>query len=711
MFALTQQSIAHPWRTVVLWLVLVAISLPFALQLAGQLKAGGFSNPRGEGAQAQRTLEQTFGDAPNSLQVAVHSPAPANAAAVTTVLDVVQTFPDVTAVQSPQTDATLLSQDGRTALVHVNFGVDNTTTQNHVPALRRALTDAVLSARLGDLQVNVTGAPALDYDLNVQSKADATRAELIAFPLLCIVLLLVFRSVGAMLAPLALAGVALVVTQALGFALAQLTDLSILFTNGGSLIGLAVAVDYSLFIVKRYREQLAAGHNYAPALDIAMKTAGRSVMFSALAVVVALSALFIPRIMVFTSIALAGVLVTVVALAISMTLLPAALTLMGGKIHWLSLHRKAPQQPEKIKSDGNARQSTRTRLRAGGALLGLIALMLLLAAPMLAIRLEVPVASASILPDRADSRIGIERLRADIGSQGLFPIHVVLTGTNPAQVQVGAQRAAELIADLPKVSQVQTQSSGGSPAVVRILVFTGAEPDSPAAHNLVRTLRTQLQNLAGTGLQVQVTGATAQGIDFDDLVVGSVPVILGGVAVATFVLLVWAFRSWRLPLMALVLNALVVCASLGVLTAVFQGWLDEPINSVTPLLLFAVMFGLSMDYLVIMISRMQELFRAGIPHDTAVRTGLKRTRGLVNGAALIMVAVFASFGTAEISIVRQLGLGLAVAVLLDAVVVRLLLMPAALQLLGPRVWGRSLPDDASSPTVHAEPMVPAGHGL
>jgi len=730
----TRWSVARPWRTVQLWVVLVLVSMPLAFMLTNNLKAGGFTNPRGEGAIAQQELQKAFNEAPNSLEVVVHNPSGDVTAAAAKAVGVAKSFPHVVKVSDYTQNPKWLSADRSTSLVQVDFGADNTTTQNLVTQLRGDLQHALPSA----VASHVTGAPALDYDLNVQSKADATKAEMIAFPLLFIVLLLVFRSVGAMIVPLVMSGLALVVTQALGFLVAKVTDLSILFTNGVSLIGLAVAVDYSLFIIKRYREELAEGADYAPALQTAMRTAGRSVFLSALAVVVALSALFVPRLMVFTSIGLGGVLVTGVSLALAMTLLPAVLILMGRRINWGSLRKGKSARTPRVRPVAST-----SRIRSLGIMVGLVVVFGALAYPMTGITLQVPTASASILPTHMDSRQGIDELRKDIGIAGLFPIQIVLTSKDGQQLLTAVRSADAVAKQQSQTASVQSVDTLGLPAaslqqasrgdlntlptgasqafgqmwtsngghlVARLVVLTNADPDSAAAHDLVAGLRKDLPPAVSGGVGTAVTGATAQGADFDKVVVGSIAAILAIVALATLLLLTWAFRSWRLPLLALALNALVVSASLGVLTVVFQWMFNSPVNSVTPLLLFAIMFGLSMDYMVIMISRMRELYIAGLSHTEAVAGGLRRTAGLVNGAALIMVAVFASFGTAEISIVRQLGLGLATAVTLDAVVVRVLLMPAVLRVMGPKVWGRVqvLPAPISTPVLESNPPIPVG---
>lgn len=699
MSRITEWAMRHAWWTIAAWLLVAVAMLPLAATLEGQLKAGGFQDPNGESATATSTLHRVYGEPENSLQLVVRTDHGSRAdvqAAVEQVASLARATPHIEHVTTAADNPALASNDGRTSLVALGVDADNTTTQNMVEGLR----DEIARSVSGPVEVDVTGAPALDYDLNVQSKADATRAEMIAFPLLFIVLLLIFRSVAAMLVPLTLAGMTLVITQGIGNLLARVTDLSILYTNGVSLIGLAVAVDYSLFIIKRYRDELheaPPGETAGPSLRTAMSTAGHAVVFSGLAVVVALSTLLIPRLMVFTSIGLAGVAVTLVALGMSMTLLPAVLTVLGRRIDWGRLRSRssAGRRPTTEPTDAPV-----SRWRAAAVLVLLVGAFVAMALPLTGMRLQVPVASASILPTSADSRQGVDALRDSLGTELLFPVQVVVSGQAAGQVRATADdlaRWGQTLDDVTRAVVDDHEARDGSATVARVTLFTAADPDSDAAHELVRDVRDELTSVSGPGVSASVGGATAVGTDFDQAVVKAVPAILGAVTLATLLLLGSAFRSWRLPLLALGLNGLVVCASLGLLTLVSQQVLGEDVNSVTPILLFAIMFGLSMDYLVIMISRMREYFTAGLGHDLAIRRGLRQTAGLVNAAAVIMVAVFASFMSAQISIVRQLGLGLAVAVLLDAVIVRRYLMPAALQVLGPRVWGRQV-----TPTVSNE---------
>ncbi|WP_405584616.1 MMPL family transporter [Streptomyces sp. NBC_01190] len=735
---LTTFSIARPKAVIAAWLLLLFLAAPFALQLEGALKTGGFSNPRGESVHAQHTLETAFKEAPNSLLVVLHDKAGAVQGSIDEARKAAQRT-GVSAIVDDSAHPEWLSKDGRTTFLQVGFTSDSTTVQNLVPDVEKDVQQAVGK----DVEVDVTGAPALDRALNVHSKEDVTRAEMIAFPVLFVVLLLVFRSVAAMAVPLVMAGVTLASTQAIGYGMTKFTDVNSLFANIVSMVGLAVAVDYSLFIIKRFREELAEGRSVPSALERTMRTVGHSVLFSGIAVVVALSALFIPRAMSFTSIALGGVAVAVVAVAMAMTLLPAVLMLLGHRINWGSLRRrgKAAAATQDVTTAGAPAPVKGGRFvkRPGLVLVGLLIAFVALASPAAMLTLRVPVASANILPAGDSARVGMERVKQDIGVRAMFPVEVVLTAdakNSPSLLKAasgiagyaktakgadGVQAVTTLgvpAAALPqaladgtgldaagKAALSQVWTHDGGKVVTRVVVTPASDPDSASAHHLVDELRSQLKKETGPGVKGELAGATATGSDFDTLVLHSVPLVVITVALLSFVLLFLAFRSALLPLLALGFNFLVVGGALGFL-ALVSNTSDHSINSVTPLMLFAVMFGLSMDYMVIMFGRMREMYLGGDSHREAVLGGLARTAGLVNGAAAIMVAVFVSFTSAQISIVRELGISLAAAVILDAIVIRRLLMPAAMLLIGDRIWGhlRRTSDEAASAADQSTPV-------
>lgn len=712
----------HPLRraprlVLTAWVILVAVAAALALQLDGALSGGGFTAPRAEALVTQAGIERDFGDAPNQVVVVLDGDDAISPAAIdeTTAL---LTEHGAVSVTTPGQRPDYASADGRTVVITAGFDGDNTVAQNLTPDLQEGVSDLA-----GGVDGYVTGQPALDYQLNAHSKEDALRAELIVFPVLIIVLLIVFRSVAAAVVPLLIAGSSLAIALGVGYLIARETDVSNLYSNIVSMIGLAVSVDYSLFIVKRFREELSHGRSVRDAVDVAMARAGHSVLFSGAAVIVALAALLVPRVMAFTSIALGGMIVTAVALVLTHTVLPSLLILLGRRIDWgrVPLPSRRPRRASgstaaDSTSTGTGMRGRPSPTRAMSAVVALVGVVGLLAvsSPALGLSLQSPVASATVLPEDDPARIGLDVAAARIGVDDLFPLQVVIGADDASELVDDVAKASRLLqehADVASVTSVTTSgidpallpallasdeapaelgalwAEGSAGTVARLLVTTDDGPDSVEAHDLVREIRDELPDELGSSSTVAVAGATAQGLDFDETLVDSLPTIAVLVFVATFLLLIVAFRSVTLSLLALAFNALVVGASLGALTLVQSLTSDVPLNSVTPVLLFAVMFGLSMDYMVIIIARIAETYERGAVFGSAVTDGLRATRPMINSAALIMIVVFLAFMTGQISIVREIGLGLAIAVALDAVVIRTIVLPSVLRAIGPGVFG------------------------
>ena len=714
--SLTRVASRHPRAVVAAWLLVLAAAAPFALQVNGALKSGGFTDPHGPAAKASATLARAFGDDTDALFVVLHGHRDVRAA-LPSALRAIERVPGLRQIRTYQVNPQWLSRDHRTTMVEAILNLNETAAVNQVAPLRARLATA-LHGRGAAAQV--TGSPALDHDLNVQSQDDVERAEMIALPILLIVLLLVFQSFAAVGLSLSIAVIAIVITNAIGLFVARATGVSILFSNAVSMIGLAVGVDYGLFILKRFREERAAGATVDHAVDRAMASAGRSVLLSGFAVLAALSTLLIPGVMVLSSIVLGAGVVTCIALALTMTFLPAMLTLFGARLSRptsrFKLRRKAPA--------GGLQSMLAKLYRRPGILLVVVAIgTAALAYPLAGLRLQVPVASASILPSNDEARAALTRLQHDLGTRNLFPVEVVLSApksVSERELVATVATVSKVAARDPRVASVVSvtdvapaavldRALAGGPAALparvaaalravwtsgpagtqtRVLITPSVGPDTLSAHQLVAALRERLPALVHAPIRLGLTGATAEGADFDHVLMGAFPLIVAAVALVTLILLALAFGSITLPLIALALNTIVLTASMGVLVRLFQPSAGQSINSITPVLLFAVTFGLSMDYMVIMLSRIRESYRTDGDHRKAVIEGVGRTALMVNGAAAIMVAVFVSFATAQISIVRELGVGLAVAITLDAVVIRLLVMPAALLLFGPRVWGR-----------------------
>lgn len=680
----------------VVWLLLSALGVVGALQLNGAVKAGGFNDENGTSFVGQEVNEHAFGDPANQLTVVLNSDSRISSEVLDNVSTGIETLPNIDSVIDGRALDSLSSDSGKTQILQVGVAADNTTTQNMIPDLRDRVETAVEGE---EVTSHVTGAPALDYDLNIQSQQDALRAEIIAFPLLILVLLLIYRAVGPTLVTLLVAGACLIGTQGIGTLLASFLDVSNMYITAASLIGLAVSVDYCLFLIARYKEFLIAGHPPEDALRRATNTAGHSIRFGGLSVIAALCALFIARNMVFSSIAMAGIVVTSIALLALTTLVPAAIMLLGdrfffGKLPGYEKTMRAPEDKEK--------RTSSLPLKSPLLAVVLIAVPLLIAAtPLASIKLQVPVASSSILPAGMDSREGIEIIESELNARELFPTMVTFAGTEGQLAQELDAEVEEFLADIEEVPHVDQVFASGTPAeqyspyplsaekegraYKRVVITSTDLPDSDAAHEMVADIKKAADEYPDTF----VSGATAQGDDFDRLVQKSIPWIVGFVLLISLLLLGWAFRSWRLATLAVVLNGLVVSAAMGCLSLLWKAVTGEAINSVTPIVVFAIVFGLSMDYMVLMASRMKEQFASGSTHRDAIAEGVAHTSRLIISAAIIMIGVFLSFMVAEISIIQELGLGLAMAVALDALIVRPILLPATLALLGEKVWGKA----------------------
>ncbi|WP_053958189.1 MMPL family transporter [Sulfobacillus thermosulfidooxidans] len=736
--------IRHAKWVIVVWLVVLIISVSVAPRLPRTLSAGGFSNPRSESAVASQIMARDFpAQNPNTLLIVIANvQTQVTTSSVREVIDHLagrlrrQSWVQhvTTAYQPP--NPVMIGDHGHATYLIVRLATTHSTVaQNLVPQLTRLVAHSLPPFD----RFWVTGGPALNAALNTATQHDVTAAERIAFPLLIVVLLWVTRSVMATLIPLGVAGFVLPTSMALAYVVARHLTLNILLTNAISMIGLGVVVDYALFIVSRYRQEL---DNVVPAVAIqrAMTSAGRAVFFSGVTVLVSLAALFLAHLMIFTSIAVGGVLVVAVAVAAAWSLLPAGLVLIGTQIRRGTLPGASwPQAMTRW------RRWVNRIVRHPWAFLvpGILGLGVL-AVPVASLRMQVPVASARALPSHSPARQGLSFLTAHFATRDLFPIDIVITSprslTTPQALQPIVQLTAHVMAEpgvtavigpttwargwsaaqyavadqrwhtLPPamqdaVTQTVAVTHGARDALIRVVPRAG--PNAVATHVLVARLRHSMPRwVAGTGLSAWIGGQTATGYDFDQSVQHRLPWIILAVFGVSLVILTWTFRSWILPLQALLFNGLVTLASLGGLTAVFQwGWGTGQgtgsLNSVTPVVLFAVLFGLSMDYEVFIVSRIREYRLTGLSTTHSIRQGVAETARLVTGAAAIMIAVFGAFATVPVGVVRQLGFALALAIALDALIVRPVILPAAMRLFGEFNWwnGRRLSQSLSTPGI------------
>jgi len=623
-------------------------------------------------------------------------------------------------------DARWVSKDGRRGVAMVELhGRAPAFASMVVPSAPPEIYEALRAqARSDTLEILPFGPMALNYDFTQMVKADLRRAELVVLPIVLALLIVVFGSVVAAALPLAVG----LLGVAAGFAaiavLAHLMPVSAYASNVVSMIGLGVSIDYSLFVVSRFRDEMRV----APpreALARALATSGRTVLFSGLTVAIGLLGMILLRMGSISTIGIASTIVVAFAVAYSLTLLPALLAILGPHVNALPVRWFARSSGPGF-WPGLARA---VMARPWIVLLPVVALLLLLGAPFRHIRLGTP--DVSTLPANSESRRGQELLKSQFPELEANTIVVVLH--YPEGGGLTAARVRELyglsrwLAAQPGITRVTSAASLdekmtldqylqlaatprpllppafqlllaqlAGPRLAVISAQTSLAEDSDAARALVRAIRTEHPPVDGTLL---VTGRTAYDLDFIALVAEVAPAAVTFVVVATAVVLFLLLGSVLLPLKAVVMNLLSITASYGALVWIFQdghlssllNFTPAPIEPVIPLIMFCVLFGLSMDYEVLLLSRTQEEWERTGDNQQAVAAALGSTGRLITGAAAIMAAVFFGFGAADAVMIKEMGVGMGIAVIMDATIIRALLVPATMRLLGRWNWWAPAP--------------------
>jgi RND superfamily putative drug exporter len=585
----------------------------------------------------------------------------------------------------------LVSQDGDSRVLLVALGRDG---EEHVDGV----VDAV--QRLDDepgYRAAVTGSRTADADEDAASLEDLKKGELFfGAPIALVVLLLVFGAVVAGLIPLMLAIASIVIALALVALLAQAYDLSVFTQNMLIGMGLALGIDYSLFTLSRYREERLQGREKHDAIGTAGATAGRAVLFSGIAFVLAMLGLLLVPSTIFRSLAAGAILVGVVSVIAALTLLPAVLALLGDRVNAL-----------RIPFFGRAAERAGREGRFWGAIVHRVmrrpvvslvlaaGLLLALAAPVLA--LDTGTSGAATLPDRFESKQGYLLLRKEFPKQSTEPVDIVVAGNVRGPAVEGAlARLEQELARRPIFGE-PTVDANAAGTVTRVTVPIAGNPDGERAIAAVRELRSEAvpRAFAGVDAEVYVGGDTAEELDYHDTVNFWLPLVLLFVLGLSFFLLTLAFRSIVVPATAIGMDLLSVGAAYGLLVLVFQEGVGnellglheaETIDAWVPLFLFAVLFGLSMDYQVFLLSRIRERYAQTGDTDSAISFGIGSTARLITGAALIIIAVFWGFAMGDTIAFQQMGFGVAVALLIDATIVRCVLVPATMKLLGERNW-------------------------
>ncbi|MEU3045937.1 MMPL family transporter [Streptomyces sp. NPDC006984] len=719
-------SARHRWAAVGIWVLFVVVSV-LAGGATGTEELGN-GQLRGETTQADRIVDEAGIVEPAGETVLVQaeddtltSEDAAFRSAVDAVVTAVQRTGEVTAVVSPY-DSGSISRDGRSALVAFDMKGDPETAPDRVGTVLKAVAE-VQQEHSGTLRIEEIGSASMNKTFDDAFADDFTQAEYSAVPVALGILLIAFGALVAALLPVVLAITAIMATMGLMGVVSQIQPMSDTANSMMLLVGLAVGVDYCLFYLRREREERAAGRDARTAILVAAATSGRAVVVSGVTVCVAMAGMLFTGIGEFQSMGLASLMVVAVAMVGSVTVLPALLSLLGervekGRVPFLARLRKGAGGESRFWTavlGGVLRRPLLSLAVAGGALVAL-------ALPALGMKTQ----NLTLDQEFGDS-LPIVATYERINEA--FP-----GGADPAQVVVRARDIdAQPVQRAIAAFREQAVSSGASEGPVEVVTDAGKDvafisvplvggSDQERAEKSLLLLRDEVRPAtlgAVDGVEAPITGQVAGSLDFNEQLTGAALPVFAFVVVFAFVLMLLSFRSLAVAVTSILLNLLSVGAAYGILTAVFQhGWGAslvgaEGVGAIVawlPLFLFVILFGLSMDYHVFVVSRIREGRMQGRTTREAITHGVVTTAGVVTSAAVIMVAVFAIFGTLSMQSMKQMGVGLAVAVLIDATVIRAVLLPAVMALLGEAnwylpAWLRRLPELS-----HDAPAIPAAAG-
>jgi trehalose monomycolate/heme transporter len=673
------------WLMLAATLVLVAVGGIWGTGVFGALSGGGFDDPNSPSSVAATKITEQLGRQGADVIVLYRSGTatvdePGLRGPVTAVLERLSGQREVSQVVSYYTTGapTLVSTDRHATYLAIQLrdGSNDSKTAD-LKTLRPMLAAGNGVATL------VGGNFAFQADASSQIEKDIVRAELISMPILLVLLVLIFRGLIAAATPLLVGVLAILGAFSVTRLLTHVTDVSVFAANVITMIGLGMAIDYSLFVVSRFREELAAGHGTADAITRTIATAGRTVVVSGLTVALALSSLLIFPMGFLKSMGYGGMAAVLVAMVAALTALPALLAVLGPRINALRIPLPQRQRGPDAAAGGWARLAHVVMRRPVYFVVGVTALLLAMGTPFL--RADFGGFDERVLPAGTESRVVSERLAADFPGGSVAPIAVLVDGGGTAT----AHAFAATLGQLPGVTGSAITAARGDAALISVS-YSG-EPSSPEARALV----TDIRATAPAGTQIYVAGRPAFDLDQIDSLTGRLGWMALYVGVVTFVLLFFAFGSVILPLKAIVMNVISLGASFGVVVWIFQdghlanqlgftatGFL-EPTNLI---LMLAILFGLSTDYEVFLLSRIREEWDHVPDNTRAVSNGLQRTGGIITAAALLLIIVVSGFASGGAATIKMLGIGTLVAVAADATLVRSLLVPATMRLLGRWNW-------------------------
>ncbi|MGE9212928.1 MMPL family transporter [Exiguobacterium aurantiacum] len=683
------------WRyaVVLIWTVLLAVSVYFGLQLPSELRGNGFAIQDGRFAQVEDKLNDRFDRAGASMIVLLEG------GDLETVIeqqrDRLAEVDGVDGVITPAENPE--ARDGDVAYLLLEFE-DYDTAETSIEDVRSALI------RDTDTDVRLTGEPVFADDLNEASKNDLIRAELIGIPVALLVLLLVFGTPLAAFMPLFVGLITFIVAAGSLFFFAQTMELSIFVLNAVAMIAIALGIDFSLLLVNRYREELAKGKSREAAIVRTVATAGRSILFSGLCVFVGLAGLLFIQVDVFQAIALGALIAVAGAVLSALTLLPSALYIVGDTINKGRLVKTNETRSE-VRWQKLARFVMRRPVT-----MTLVALLLLLPSLWFVRDLELNIPDADALPTSYESRAALERWDDVFGETStdamlLFETNdltdsmildeltaltdelsedpivdnvttfLTASGLEPAEFQQLAEAAPEQLEAFERLVTLE-----GNTDLALVNVSFDVPPSDKDAQAFVRDWREN---------GFDVGGPAAFNEEIYEEIYDSIPYAVVTVILATMFILMWAFRSVLIPIKAIIMNVLGLGATFGLLVIIFEsGYVydAETISILTPVFIFSLVFGLSMDYEVFLVSRIEEYYRETGDNDYATEMGLAKTSKIITSAAVIMIVVTGAFAFTGVSPIKQLGVGIALAIFIDATIIRILLVPSLMKMFGDWNW-------------------------
>ena len=722
------------WYIIGVWLVLMGVGTVFTIQLSSVLKPGGFDAPTADYFVAQKRIADNLGAFRSEIIAVFTVPQgqqptdPAFARQIDEAVAGARNYPDTKTVLTYLTtqEAAFNSRDGRYTMAIIGLNSDVDKTQENLKQIHKTL-------KPGSLEMRLTGTAEYYETVTKVSEEDVARGELLAFPLALIVLLIVFRTLVAAVLPLVMAGGAIVTALGIMYFVAQGVDLSVFVLNIATLLGLGLSIDYSLLIISRFREELHKSNGKVEvAIETTLNTAGRAVFFSGLTVVIGMSSLFIFDLELMRSIGIGGIMVVLAGMVASLTLLPAILALLGHRINSLKIPFVKPVN-EVLSDDKRGfwrNASEWVMKRPLVVLLVTVSFLLLLGSPMLHLRFGT--SSFEILPTSNPVRQATEILNNNFPNASKNSDVTILVEAQKGQMsdpvnvaalydytrklkQNGLVNSVSSPVDLPSpvpltkelyqqlLSQYATNPAGSDPRLVAALqtqlkgnlavvkLDTNIKYATVEGADYVKSLRVNPPD----GLKILVAGQQARLLDFVNAIYSVFPLAILLVIILSYITLLLMFQSVVLPIKAVFMTGVSLTASYGSMVWLFQdgnlsgllGFTPQGyVEAALPILLFAILFGLSMDYEVFLLTRVNEIYRETGDNTHSVAEGVGRTAGIITSAAFILIMVALGFALAAIVAVKAIGIGMAIAVAVDATIVRGLLVPATMKLLGDWNW-------------------------